>query len=175
MQIYEALKKDHVAVKKLLEDLVNAADAGEETRNSLIEQIRAELIPHSRAEESVLYNSLRELDSGKSLALHGYQEHLEAEMLLRSLQVTGAVKINWVGGAKKLKKALEHHVAEEEGEIFSAAQKLFTSEEAEAMNEAFQNLKAEIKKDDSFVSSTKEMITNIMPSQLRKALLSEKR
>lgn len=168
MIIYDALKKDHVKLKELLNELVHATEAGEESRNDLISKIRDELVPHSRAEEAVFYNSLREIDQAHSLAMHGYREHMEAETLLRSLQVTGAVNINWTSGARKLKEALEHHISEEEGELFSAAQQLFTNEEAKEMGIAFEKMKPEIK-EGSFVKSTVEMIANMMPSRLRDA------
>ena len=78
MLIYDLLKQDHEKVKGLLSELVNSSDATEETRVGLINQIRDELVPHARAEEAVLYNSMRAIDMAKDLAWHGYEEHAEA-------------------------------------------------------------------------------------------------
>lgn len=164
--IYEVLKADHEKVHGLLEKLVAAAEADSDSRNALLDQIRDEVIPHARAEEAVLYNSMRDLPAGKEVVAHAYQEHVEVETLLRSLQVTGAVGVNWVTGAQKLKEALEHHVAEEEGEVFNAAKKLFVEEEAVAMADVFNQMKPLIKK-QSLVGTSMDMLVNMMPTKLR--------
>lgn len=169
MKIYESLKKDHETVKNLLNSLVSLAEDNKTQRDQLIQQIHDELIPHSRAEEAVFYNSMRLLDETKSIAMHGYREHLEAETLLRSLQVRDATNMKWKDTAYKLKNALEHHIEEEEGEMFTAAQQLFTDEEAEIINEAFQKMKPEVK-EEGFMMNTVTMIKNMMPPRLTDAL-----
>jgi hemerythrin superfamily protein len=162
MLIYEALRNDHNELKPLLERLVNSADADAQTRTQLIEQIRDELVPHARAEEAVFYNSLRQIDGTKELVAHGYQEHMEAEMMLRSLQAMEMVDANWTKIARKFRDAIEHHIAEEEGNIFSAAQQVLAPEEAEAMTLAFEELKPQVR-EGGFVSNTLDMVINMMP------------
>ncbi|RYZ62145.1 MAG: hemerythrin domain-containing protein, partial [Proteobacteria bacterium] len=108
MEIYQALKKDHEKVKSLLQRLVGLADSDVKTRHSLVSQIRDELVPHSRAEEAVFYNSLRLVDDSKKVAMHGFAEHMEAETFLRTLQATDAVGAGWRPVAEKLKETLEH-------------------------------------------------------------------
>jgi|GEM_PF-407901 Hemerythrin HHE cation binding domain. len=169
MQIYEALKQDHQKVKALLERLVSLSENQKDEKSALLDQIRDELIPHSRAEEAVFYNSMRLLDETKSLAMHGYKEHLEAEALLRTLQAEDLVGSEWKNTAYKLKDALEHHVEEEEGEMFAAAQALFTDEEAEIICDAFQRMKPEVK-EEGFMMNTLEMIKNMLPPRLSDAL-----
>jgi hemerythrin-like domain-containing protein len=116
----------------------------------------------------VLYNSLREISSTKGMVLHGYAEHMEAEALLRALQVTGAVNFDWVSGAKKLQEALNHHIEEEESKIFSAAQKLFLDQEAETMGEVFEKMKPAIR-EGNLAETTWDLMANIMPERLRSA------
>lgn len=169
MRIYEALKQDHDKVKELLTRLVALPEGHTDKKTELLGQIRDELIPHARAEEAVFYNSLRLLDETKSLAMHGYREHMEAETLLRTLQAEDLVNMDWKSTALKLKEALEHHIEEEEGEMFQAAQQLFTEEEAEIINEAFQKMKPEVK-EEGFMKNTLEMIKNMMPPRLTDAL-----
>lgn len=164
MDIYEALKKDHQEVKELLDELIALQD-DDDYRYVIIEQIRSHLIPHSRAEESVFYNTLRAVNADKKLVFHGYQEHLEAETLLRSLQVMDKLDLSWKGVAKKLRDAILHHVQEEETEIFSEARAAFTDEEAVAMCDAFEQLKPKIEK-EGFIQTTADMIVNMMPPRL---------
>lgn len=169
MLIYDALKKDHDTVKGLLAQLVNLQKGDESRRHDLIEQIRDELIPHSRAEEYVFYNSLRAIDAAKDIVMHGYQEHMEAETMLRMLQVRDTIDLEWKDTALKLKKALEHHIAEEEGRIFSVAKQLFTDVEAQSMAEAFESLKPEVKT-EGFMSTTLDLVANLLPTGFASSL-----
>jgi hypothetical protein len=169
MLIYEALKSDHLKVKILLNELVTLTEADSERRHSLIKQIHDELIPHVRAEESVFYNSLRAIDSAKDIALHGFEEHMEAEALLHTLQGKDKIDAEWKATAQKLKHAIEHHVNEEEGRIFSIAQQLFTQEEAEMMGQAFEQLKPEVH-EEGILRQTLDMVANVMPPRFAASL-----
>jgi hemerythrin superfamily protein len=171
MQIYEALKKDHEKVKQLLKELVELSDDSGKRAGQIILDIRDELIPHSRAEENVFYNTLRGIDTAKKIALHGYQEHIEAETLLRLLQVKDFFSTDWRATALKLKEAIEHHIEEEEGEIFSAAKQLFTEDEAEAIGETFEKLKPEIKS-DNIAKTSLDLMINMLPPRLTDSLRS---
>lgn len=162
--IYEVLKKDHRKVEGLLDRLVHSADADAKTRTSLIEQIRDELIPHSRAEEAVFYNSLSSIPEAKQLIRHSYVEHMEAEALLRSLQGLNVVGVEWTVVAKKLRDAVLHHIEEEEGKIFDAAKQLLAGVEVQMMAEAFEEMKPKIR-EGGFVQSTLELVANLMPDR----------
>lgn len=171
MQIYEALRNDHEKVKKLLSELVLLGPDDKEHADALIDLIRDELIPHSRAEEAVFYNSIRAVDTAKGLVWHGYEEHIMAEGLLRTLQGMSKIDVDWHGVARKLKTALEHHIQEEETEIFAAAQNLFTDEEAEVMCEAFEDLKPQVK-EEGILQTSLDLIANVMPARLAAPLRS---
>jgi hemerythrin superfamily protein len=168
MTIYEAIKKDHKNVLGLLDQLIAAEKSAPESREALLTEIRDELIPHSRAEEAVLYNSIRDIEGEEGIVAHSYGEHMQAEALLRGLQVSDALNVDWVAGAKKLKEALTHHINEEEGKIFTAAQHLFIEVEAEAMAEVFNKMKPLIKK-QSFLGNSVDLMVNMMPARLRGA------
>jgi hemerythrin-like domain-containing protein len=164
MDIYQALKKDHEEMLGLLDELV-ALRNDDEYRYVLIEEIRNHLIPHSRAEESVFYNSLRAVNADKKIVFHGFQEHLEAETLLRTIQVMDKVNLEWKPLAEKLRDAVSHHIKDEETEIFDEAKQAFSKEEAIAMAEAFEQLKPKIEQ-DGFVKNTVDMVINLMPPRL---------
>lgn len=166
MLIYEALKKDHDLLKVLLEKLTQAGDAAQEEREQLISQVRDELIPHSRAEEKVFYNALREVKSAQAPAWHGFEEHATAEALLRTLQGMETFGADWSKTARKLRDALEHHIEEEETKLFLLGKQLFSSEEAKSMGEAFEALKPRIK-EGGFLKSTIDLVKNMIPPKPR--------
>jgi hemerythrin-like domain-containing protein len=169
MHIFEALMNDHVKVKELLNELVSLNNEDVEDRNSLIQDIRDELIPHARAEESVFYNSLRALIPDTSEVMHGYKEHMEAEALLRALQVEDKMNIGWKATAEKLKKALEHHIQEEETELFSIARSVLSQEDAKKLGELFVKFKPKYE-EEGFVMNTMEMMANLLPPKLSSAI-----
>lgn len=161
MDIYEALKKDHLEVKELLSELL-ALDKDDDYRMVLIEQIEKALIPHARAEESVFYNTIRAVNSDNSKVMHSYREHMEAESLLRMLQVKDKADFDWKETAIKLKDSLEHHIEEEENTIFAVARSIFTPQEAAMMTDAFEQLKAEVGK-EGFMKTSFDMVVNLLP------------
>ena len=164
MEIYQALEDDHNQVKKLLDELVSLNE-DDDYRYVLIEEIRNILIPHSRAEESIFYNSLRAVHADRKVVFHGYQEHLEAETFLRTLQIMDKVNLDWKATAKKLRDIVVHHIETEESEIFYEAKASFTKEEAESMCDAFLQLKPKVQQ-EGFVKNTLDMVMNLMPPRL---------
>lgn len=169
MNIFEALKKDHEEIKFLLGQLVALDSNDSEGKATIIQEIRNELIPHSRAEESVFYNSLRALHTGSDEVMHGYREHIEAEVLLRALQVEEKIDMDWKSTAKKLKQALEHHIEEEENQIFAIAQKAFQPEEVQTLGKLFLESKPRIE-EEGFMKNTMEMMINLLPPRVSAAV-----
>lgn len=167
MLIYEALKNDHKRIKDLLNQLTSLASEDQQKHN-LVKMIRDELIPHSRAEEMVFYNALRSLEGARDLVSGSYKEHMEAETLLRSLQVRDKIDVEWKETAQKLKRAMDEHIQQEEERVIPGAQKHLQEEEATMMAEAFEKLKPQIKK-ESFMGTTVDLIVNLMPPRFTNA------
>jgi hemerythrin superfamily protein len=167
MEIYEVLKKDHRKLEKLLDELVALPEGGK-THKHLIEKVRDELVPHARAEEAVFYNSLRSIEGVKDLVMHSYKEHMEAETMLRLLQVKEKVDMDWKKSASQLRAAIAHHVEEEEGKVMPAAQKVLSDEEARKLAVAFERLKPEVR-EEGFMKNTLDMIANLMPPRFTKS------
>ncbi|HEU4411414.1 MAG TPA: hemerythrin domain-containing protein [Polyangiaceae bacterium] len=166
MTIYDELKKDHRTVLSLLDRLIAEPQAVGDPRGAIVQELRDELIPHARAEEAILYNALRDAGEAKGKVAHAYVEHVEAETLLRALQAADAADLTWVAAAKKLRESLAHHIAEEEGEVFAAARRVFSDEEAAQMGEAFRQMKPQVR-EEGFMGTTLDMIANLLPARLR--------
>lgn len=164
IQIYDLLQNDHDRIKFLLDELVALDESQKEHRHFLVDGLREEMIPHSRAEEAVFYNTLRSLDAAKELVGHSYMEHLEIEGLLRILQVRDKIDAEWKQTAKKLQRAVICHIYEEEYQVFAAARQLFTPNEAAMMAEAFEQLKHEVQFETD-ISTSVELVANLMPGR----------
>jgi hypothetical protein len=167
MDIYEALSKDHREFERLLDQIISSSKQGDELWKPLLDQLRRELVAHSHAEESVLYNALREEDAAKKLVAHSYSEHAMAETEIRALSVAKSIDVSWTGMAEKLSKDLRHHIQEEESKIFAASRAVFSDAEAKQLGAAFTSLKAKMLPDgDSMLASTIDLVANLLPPRL---------
>ncbi|RYZ07393.1 MAG: hemerythrin domain-containing protein [Myxococcales bacterium] len=167
MTIYDALSNDHREFERLLDALLAASKADDDSWKSTLDQLRRGLIAHAHAEEAVFYNALRETDQGDGLIGHSYGEHVMAEAEIRTLGGAKLVDANWTSLVEKLRKDLLHHIREEETRVFDAARRAFSDEEATQMGAAFERLKLETAKDgDSMVASTIDLIANLLPPRL---------
>jgi len=167
MTIYEALSKDHRQFERLLDRLLEASKAKDDSWKTVLDELRRGVIAHAHAEEAVFYNALREADKEKSLVMHSYGEHAMAETEMRALGAAKLVDATWTSMVEKLSKDLRHHIQEEESSVFGAARQVFTEEEATQMGVAFERLKEETAKTgDSMVASTVELIANLLPPRL---------
>jgi hemerythrin-like domain-containing protein len=134
--ILDTLKKEHQEVKDLLSQLENAANAA--TRRSLVKRIKEALVPHTEAEQKVLYKALVGLSDDEDAQVDGYEgyvEHKRAADTLKELEaVTEAASPKHQATAKVLKELVTHHIKEEEANVWSDARKHFSKEERTKMN-----------------------------------------
>jgi hypothetical protein len=146
MDILDKLKQEHEEVSELLSQLVSSERPGE--RKSLLGQIKAALVPHVRAEEKVVYDAviaLREKQS-KQDGYEGYLEHGLADKMLAALsKIDNAMSPEFSAAAKVLKEVVEHHVEEEERNVWSDVKKNFSSDQRIDMNRRFEMAKSKVR------------------------------
>lgn len=142
MDIYAYLKNDHRRVAKLMTDLLDIRLPA--IRQTLFAQIRAELCVHADAEERTFYKALTDAarDAGMTDKMrHAEEEHDEVRELLDVLTDTPVSSDFWLEKFGELKHAVEHHVREEEGEVFKLAQSLLSRETARRLANDMDALK----------------------------------
>jgi hemerythrin superfamily protein len=144
--ILDTLKKEHDEVKSLLSDLQDAA--APDARRALVRMIKSALVPHTKAEENVVYDAvlgLRDKDAQKD-GHEGYVEHKWASKTLQRLDsITNASSHEHKAAGKVLKELVEHHISEEERNIWSDVKKNFSDEERARMNLEFEAAKSRVK------------------------------
>jgi hemerythrin superfamily protein len=145
MDILTKLKKEHREVQLLLDQLVDTESAGE--RKSLLKQIKAALVPHSRAEEKVVYDAVRALKDKEARqdGEEGYLEHSLADRMLATLGKATAASVQFAAAAKVLRELINHHIREEESNIWSDVKDNFSDEQREQMNRDFEAAKKKVK------------------------------
>lgn len=146
MDIYEYLKKDHRLVSDLMEQVVETDNAAE--RERLFNKIYNELSIHADTEERTFYAELQER-GGKQLQEkeeHAEHEHDEIRKFLEECHSTDIESGDWMLSFGQLKHAVEHHVEEEEGEIFEKAKKVISESRAEELAVEMEKLKQQTKR-----------------------------
>jgi len=145
MDILTKLKKEHREVQLLLDQLVDANGAAE--RKSLLRQIKTALVPHSRAEEKVVYDAVRALrdKDARQDGEEGYLEHGLADRMLATLRKAASSSVEFAAAAKVLRELLNHHIREEESNIWSDVKDNFSDEDREQMNRDFEKAKKKVK------------------------------
>ncbi len=153
MEITETLKSDHEELKGLLSKMTHGNSATD-TKQSALKDFKALLKAHSEAEEKIVYDALiKESDEeAEKMACEGYTEHEVADYVLGKL--TGEGKIlekltsngdpdspQWKAQAKVLKELVEHHIEEEEDEIFAKLRSEFDKSKREEMGQRFEELR----------------------------------
>ncbi len=141
MNAIELLKEDHDRVSALFEK-VKADEDGDNT--DLFKQIKAELDVHTHIEEAIFYPRLIEQgdEELQDIVKEGIEEHRQAKMFLRELEALADDSEKFKPKMKVLMEDVEHHVQEEEGEMFQLVKSQFDEEELETLGAELEEEKA---------------------------------
>jgi iron-sulfur cluster repair protein YtfE (RIC family) len=146
MDAITLLKADHEKVNSLFKKAENAE--GSELME-LFGKIEEELQIHTHIEETILYPRLKQIEELKDLTLEAVEEHHQAKVLLREISALsdGSEKIE--PKIKVLQEDIEHHVEEEESEMFPQMQQFLTAEDLETLGAELEAEKSNYKKSKS--------------------------
>ena len=131
MDAITMLKTDHDKVKKLLTELESTTERGVKTREELFATIKGELSIHEVIEEEIFYPALKSHPKAKDIVLEGYEEHHVVDLLMGELESLDVSDETWGAKATVMKENIEHHIEEEEGEMFKQARAVFDRQELE--------------------------------------------
>lgn len=139
MDPFELLKKDHQKVSDLFEQIESDDDPA--VQENLFARIKQELTVHAEIEESILYPRLSEIGELRDMTAEAVGEHQEVKTLLSELDEMSPGDEEWSSTIQELKLAVEHHVEEEENQMFPQAQESLSSEEIFELGEELQSAK----------------------------------
>ena len=131
MDAITMLKADHEKMRKLLNELETTTERGVKTRSELYATIKGELTIHEVIEEEIFYPALRDHPKAKEIVLEGYEEHHVVDLLMGELEDLDVGDEAWGAKALVMKENVEHHMEEEEGEMFAKARQAFDRQELE--------------------------------------------
>ncbi|MEZ5667331.1 MAG: hemerythrin domain-containing protein [Alphaproteobacteria bacterium] len=141
MDIYSRIRQDHERQRELAAQLADTHGDSPD-RKRLFDSLAGEIEAHANAEEQTFYASLIAIPEGQEQARHSVSEHKEAADLLEELQGMDMSAGGWLVKFRKLKDELEHHMDEEESEVFRLARNLIDEDEAARLGADFDRRKA---------------------------------
>ena len=145
MNAFELLKKDHEKVSGLFKQLDETTERAVKTREELFAKLKEELDIHARIEETIFYPAIKEAEETHEITLEAIEEHNVVKQLLSELEQLSVADETWTAKLTVLKENVEHHVEEEEGEMFKDARKVLSTEQVEELGARMESAKQEQK------------------------------
>jgi hemerythrin-like domain-containing protein len=137
-RIYVNLKRDHDLHRDLLKQIAESAN-GE--REPLFERLRLEIAAHAAAEEESLYATMLANPELRDEARHSVAEHKEVADYLAELTRIEIGAPEWVEKFAHMRHRYEHHIEEEEEEMFPAAEKVLPERVEEKLADTYEERK----------------------------------
>jgi len=135
--IFDSLKTDHDRHRSMLSIIAEAAEAD---RAGLFEQFRIDVSAHAAAEEQTLYATMMADPDLQDDARHSVSEHKEIDdMIVEVAKADGSD--DWEQAFGALRTEYDHHITEEEEEMFPAAADALSDDDAARLATVFAERK----------------------------------
>lgn len=146
MRVTTILKKDHRIVSGLIRTVEITPKFNGMVRKSLFNQIHQNVMTHAQAEEEVFYPAVRNVAFGRGDMINeAYREHETLKNLLEQMKNIDPMRDEFDNRLAELKSKIEHHVQEEESEIFQLCESRMSAEQLRKLGQQLHTKKKEIK------------------------------
>jgi len=139
MNALKVLEQDHQNVKGLFQEMGRASD--QNRRKELFDRIDTELEIHAHIEETVFYPAIEHHEELSEMVAEALEDHQEAKALLEELEELGSDSHEFGSKLQELMEGVEHHVQEEEGEMFPKVRELFNEGQLEQLGQDLESAK----------------------------------
>lgn len=138
------LKADHKNVKELFEKYESLGDSAVTTKQETAQQICHELTVHAAIEEEIFYPRVRRAGAEeKDEVLEGVEEHAQIKALVAEISALNPEDESFDAKMQVLKEDVEHHVQDEENEMFPNVRKAIAEAELVELGEKLTAAKEE--------------------------------
>ena len=140
MDAIELLKQDHRKVEQIFAEI----EKSKHGRDRLFTELATELTVHAEIEEQLFYPAVQNAKQTHDLVLESFEEHKQVKMVLADLEKTDKSTDTWLAGLKVLMEDVQHHVKEEETELFPKVKdKVLSKEELEDLGRRMEAMKVQ--------------------------------
>ena len=136
--IYDAIKSDHDTHRDLMASIKKSKI---QARGSLWKRFYEDVKSHAAAEEETFYSKLISKTWGQDAARHSVHEHQKLDDLMEELNVIDKSSDLWMKKFEQLVHDYEHHIDEEENEVFERARETISDSEIDGYGERFEKRK----------------------------------
>jgi hypothetical protein len=143
------LKHDHDEVKSLMNKVAETTERAIKTREETFAKIHQALQIHETIEEEILYPTLKEHPDLKDLTLEAYEEHHVVDEIMGEILQVPVDDETWLAKFTVMKENVEHHIEEEEGEMFPKARKALGKEALEDLGARMERRKEDLERSSS--------------------------
>lgn len=144
MNLLKILKSDHREVESLFKRIEMTSERAVKVRQKLFLELMLKLDAHATAEEEILYAPMKQEEKAKADILEAFEEHGVARIMLQEIRAMSADDERWIAKVTVLREMIQHHVEEEEAELFKKVQKTLDAADLGFMGERFEARKAEL-------------------------------
>ena len=143
MNAFNLLKSDHEKVAGILSSIEETTERAIKGREELFTRLKQELDLHAKIEEEIFYPAIEGAEETREVTLEAYEEHRLVKQLLAELEAEPKDTEEWTAKFTVLQENIEHHVEEEEGEMFKQARQVLSEEEVEELGNRLQAAKTQ--------------------------------
>src|ERR1700704_6601149 len=141
MDAIELLKTQHQEVKGLFKRIEKAE---EDEKQDLFEQLADALSVHAAIEEKQFYPATKNART-EELLQEAVEEHLSAKRLIAGMMEMSSDDPQFDAKLSVLEEQIEHHVEEEEKELFPKVRKMLGKEELEDLGIVMEDMAGGLK------------------------------
>jgi hemerythrin superfamily protein len=136
----ELLESQHREVKSLFKMCEKASGDG---RRQLFEKIADDLAVHAALEEKHFYPTTKSARTGDLLA-QAVEEHLSVKRIIADMLEMDPAAAQFDAKLAVLTEQVEHHIEEEEGELFPKAKEMLSADELEDLGLVMEDFAEEL-------------------------------
>lgn len=153
MNAIELLKEDHQEALDLMDQLEEITgdfdeddeDAAAPTMSNepvqLFAQLKQALTLHTQLEEAIFYPAMKQFDETRDMIGEAIEEHQEVDQILNDMATLSPGDEEFQDKLEELRDSVEHHIDEEENELFPRAEELCGDERLNEMGNQMLQMK----------------------------------
>ncbi len=141
MNATELLKQDHQEASGLMDELETADKGNMSSTKKLFTQLKDALTLHTQIEEQIFYPALEQHEETKDMIGEAFSEHKEVKEMLEEMSTMTPGDDEFMDKLTELRDSVEHHVEEEETEMFPKAERVLGQSRMQELGRQMQQMK----------------------------------
>ena len=141
MNAIELLKQDHQEAAGMMDELETADKGSMNITRDTFRQLKEALTLHTQIEEQVFYPALEQHEETQDMVSEAHSEHNEVKEMLAEMTALNPGSDEFMDKLTELRDSIEHHVEEEENEMFPKAERVLGESRLREMGRQMEQMK----------------------------------